>query len=74
MTHQILYPGTVAGWRHGQLDQAGAEQQDEQQRGDVLPHVVVEAEGREAQHVLQVLKEPGSARGSLFVEGNTAHR
>lgn len=58
LTHLFLYPGTVAGRRHGHLDEAGA-QEDQQQDGcDVLPHVVVEAVRRKAQHVLQVFKEP----------------
>lgn len=56
-THLFLYPGTVAGRRHGQLNEAGAQEDQQQDGRDVLPHVVVETVWREAQHVLQVFKE-----------------
>ena len=61
LTHLFLYPGTVAGRRHGQLDEAGAQEHQQQDGRDVLPHVVIEAVRREAQHVLQVFKEPERA-------------
>lgn len=57
-THLFLYPGTVAGRRHDQLDEAAAEEDQQQDGCDELPHVVVEAVRGEAQHVLQVFKEP----------------
>lgn len=57
LTHLFLYPGTIAGWRHGQLDEAGAQEDQQQDGRDVLPHVVVEAVRSKAQHVLQVFKE-----------------
>lgn len=56
-THQVLDPGAVAGRRHGQLDDAAAQEAQQQDGRDVLPHVVVEAVRRKAQHVLQVFKE-----------------
>lgn len=62
-THLFLYPGTVAGWRHGQLDEAGAQEDQQQDGRDVLPHVVVETVRRKAQHVLQVFKESEESGG-----------
>lgn len=63
----LLYPGTVAGRSHGQLDEAGAEQEQQQDGRDVLPHVVVEAVRSEAQHVLQVFKESGEKQEKRFI-------
>ncbi len=56
-THLFLYPGTVAGRRHYQLNEAGAQEHQQQDGRDELPHVVVETVRRKAQHVLQVFKE-----------------
>lgn len=64
LSHLFLYPGTVTGRRHDQLDEAAAQEHQQQDGGDELPHVVVEAVRREAQHVLQVFKEPGGRAGS----------
>lgn len=57
LTHLFLYPGTIAGRRHDQLDEAGAQEHQQQDGRDVLPHVVVETVRGKAQHVLQVFKE-----------------
>lgn len=61
-THLFPYPGFVAGRRHDQLDEAAAEEEQQQDGRDVLPHVVVETERHEAQHVLQVFEESEGGR------------
>lgn len=74
ITHLFLYPGTVAGRRHDQLDEAAAQEDQQQDGRDVLPHVVVETVRRKAQHVLQVFKESereAAGRVQMFVVQNS---
>lgn len=61
-TDLVLDPGGVARRSHDELNEAGAQQHQQQDGSDVLPHVKVEPVRSEAQHVLQVFKKPETER------------